>query len=966
MSIIAENPDRDNAEGAENRRNSEKFDYRNHLDKLKPDGGKNVKNGDHSFHCPACGSSNFKVNVKTGKYGSFGCDCANSESGKRQIRQALSPIKKKIRARAKTYYDYPDSTGAKLVRVTRIDDGQGRKNFYQEHWNGQKWVSGLGSLTYANIPNYTHGLVQEAIAKGRNIFITEGESKAEALRSLGLVATCNLGGSGKWMPHHSYNLRGAKVIICPDRDLPGIKHAEAIAADFPDARWLYAYPKSWVWKRLPPQGGLDVADWIQDEKLDSADIIAAIEPTARSHEQDQLAQPVELIERRSPERNTSELLLNEVDALLDRNLHGAALRAAVIEATSRLGIQAREINQLLEERIAERDRLADRDQILAAVERQTLARNAHLNVFNLLPEPLAQAITHLSSWLNLRPESYIYTLLATVSSLHKNGTELRLLNATNYDITPALYCGIVAPPSQRKTPIVKAVATKPLQRLHNTASEVYDAQIEDWMALCLSAKKDGQPEPKEPTRRLYHFTNTTGEAIMRQASRQPENGLLYLCDELKSLFSNANSYRSGKGSDMEDLLRYYDGDGGKVLRSEGLRDDVATFNFGIVGAIQPEVLRSLMGDGSDVNGQWSRFMFVNQPIAPNIIANDGGSVDMTALLENAYRRIDNLPPMRYRLTPAAQARWLQRRNEYETARCKESRPALSSYYGKSDGRIGKIAMNLHVLWWAMNGAPMTLPNENIDVGTIEAAIALTDFSIAQIESIYTDLEPTGDSSCPHITKIIEHLEQRGELKPRDVYAGFGRRFPYGHAKKSAAVTAWFHEIEDLGLGQVIVSETGSVTLRQLNEAGKNQILSSVSSLSSNAQNPYAAKAEHDDTPCHHPVITPAPVIAPKRIDDDKDVSDDSNDDSLVITNNVDIPSFQPIDDNDDKIPEIGIPVKPTFVKPTAGIKHDGEAMGWMIEKVSGVYYHLKLAGTSIRTKELVLNISNEHLVFEGV
>ena len=69
------------------------FDILQHLDQLKPDGGTNNLRGDHSFHCPVCEAPNFKVNVVTGKWFSYGCDCASTEAGKRAIREALSPAR---------------------------------------------------------------------------------------------------------------------------------------------------------------------------------------------------------------------------------------------------------------------------------------------------------------------------------------------------------------------------------------------------------------------------------------------------------------------------------------------------------------------------------------------------------------------------------------------------------------------------------------------------------------------------------------------------------------------------------------------------------------------------------------------------------------------------------------------------------------------------------------------------------
>ena len=69
------------------------FNILDFIDQLQPDGGRNHPGGDHSFHCPKCGANNFKLNVATGKWFTYGCDCASSEKGKRAIRHALSPAK---------------------------------------------------------------------------------------------------------------------------------------------------------------------------------------------------------------------------------------------------------------------------------------------------------------------------------------------------------------------------------------------------------------------------------------------------------------------------------------------------------------------------------------------------------------------------------------------------------------------------------------------------------------------------------------------------------------------------------------------------------------------------------------------------------------------------------------------------------------------------------------------------------
>ncbi len=177
--------------------------------------------------------------------------------------------KKATRPNQTRTWEYPDRDRHPLVRVIRIDDGSGGKpKRWQEHWNGQKWVKGLKGIKRADIPIYRYQEIREATAQGRTIFIVEGEVCADALWNLGLPATTNIGGSGKWRPSDTQDLADAvKIVLCPDRDKPGVKHMETIATDFKDAQWLYAFPNSPLWNKLSQSGGIDVADWIKDYRL---------------------------------------------------------------------------------------------------------------------------------------------------------------------------------------------------------------------------------------------------------------------------------------------------------------------------------------------------------------------------------------------------------------------------------------------------------------------------------------------------------------------------------------------------------------------------------------------------------------------------------------------------------------------------------------------------------------------------
>ena len=186
--------------------------------------------------------------------------------------------KKSIRPAQKRSWDYPARDGSPLIQVRREDYGDGRKAKIRPwRWTGEEWSEGYeGHVDRAEIPVYQLSEVKRAVASGEPVFIVEGEPCADALISLGLVATTNIGGSKKWRESDSSDLDGASLVLCPDRDEPGLAHMEHIAQDFPDAQWLYAFPETPVWNNLPKSQGLDVADWIRDYGLTREDILAAV------------------------------------------------------------------------------------------------------------------------------------------------------------------------------------------------------------------------------------------------------------------------------------------------------------------------------------------------------------------------------------------------------------------------------------------------------------------------------------------------------------------------------------------------------------------------------------------------------------------------------------------------------------------------------------------------------------------
>lgn len=183
------------------------FNILDHLDRIQI-----VKEtpGDYHGLCPVCNEGGFKIDKKTGKYQGFKCGCDI-----KSIREAIKPWsevleeskanQKSVRPKQYRAWEYKDRSGNPLVKVCRSDNGNGGRSIWQEHWNGEQWVKGLGSVDRENIPIYHYQEVKYAIAKGvETIYIVEGESCCDALQKLGLTATTNLGGAGKWMESLSW------------------------------------------------------------------------------------------------------------------------------------------------------------------------------------------------------------------------------------------------------------------------------------------------------------------------------------------------------------------------------------------------------------------------------------------------------------------------------------------------------------------------------------------------------------------------------------------------------------------------------------------------------------------------------------------------------------------------------------------------------------------------------------------
>jgi hypothetical protein len=149
-------------------------------------------------------------------------------------------------------YDYFDGDGVHIAQKVRFEPKTFRWRHLDPRARGYRW--GLNGTA--------PGLYRISdLAGAQRVFCVEGEKAVDFLLALGLEATCPPSGASRWDRLWSLDLVRAgchEVIVLPDADRPGQKHADRVAADL-DATGI---PVKVVLLPGLSQGS-DAFDWLQ-------------------------------------------------------------------------------------------------------------------------------------------------------------------------------------------------------------------------------------------------------------------------------------------------------------------------------------------------------------------------------------------------------------------------------------------------------------------------------------------------------------------------------------------------------------------------------------------------------------------------------------------------------------------------------------------------------------------------------
>jgi CRISPR-associated protein Cmr3 len=717
--------------------------------------------------------------------------------------------KKAIRPRQTRYWEYRARDGSPLVRVVRFDDGEGGKpQWSQQSWGKCKrtkqmgWIGGTEGIAREDIPIYRYAEIQQAIANNELIYLVEGEACADIFWKLGLAATCNIGGSGKWRNTDTSDLQGARTVIVPDRDQPGIKHAELLHQEFPEALWLYPFPESKAWENLPESKGLDIADWVEHHKITAEDIKAAIGEKKVFNAPAPTSQAAAKVLTHERFKSPSVDLRKEITALFNTDITGSELSAAFVELARVSNSNVQQVERIYKEIQEEADRDEQRLDRKSDLEELLKISSRRLTLEKYLHPNLAEPIKKVSTWMGVDPEAVLTHLLPIAAGLINPNSRIVVKECTNFVEPCLLYSAVIAETGSRKTPLLN-IPKAPLVKLqaeedarYKAELDAYQKELDAYNHRPKENKDDEPPVPPHPPREFY-VDNVTVESLDEIKGCQPDKAFTMIKDELSGLFASHGAYKGGRGSDKESFLSGWGGGGVKKnRRSKDSRVSLARDSLSITGGIQPDKLRELFGDFTDAQGEWARFLWYQMPMRPYKIPRHSVTYSLGGLLESIYRKLDSLPELEFYFSKDGQNfydDWYDKK--YEQTR-NETKPGLKAAMAKMPGQAARLIGVLHVL----NGVSSQPPEvqQEIPLETVRAGCHLAQFYLGQVTVLQGDGDALNGELTPILRNLLEKVNDIGELN-----AAQAKRAVWGlRSDAPDKIRQYFNELAAMDLAEV--------------------------------------------------------------------------------------------------------------------------------------------------------------------
>jgi hypothetical protein len=437
-----------------------------------------------------------------------------------------------------------------------------------------------------------------------------------------------------------------------------------------------------------------------------------------------------------------------------------------------------------------------------------------LNI-KFLPEPLRDWIGDISERMQVAPEFVAAGAIVTISSVIGRQIGIYPKKFDDWFEVPNLWGGIVARPSQLKSPAIKEIM-KPINRLIVKAQQQYETEKKssESKAELILAKINGLKEQMKQaakkgeesrlqnlseqlqktkddvdglksTEKRYKTNDATVEKLGEILKENPY-GILLLRDELSGFLSSLN--KLGREGDREFYLESWNGYGTYDVDRIGRGTiHIPSICLSIFGGIQPGKLEAYVkqatnyGIGDD--GLLQRFSVLVYPDQtkdwqnidrlPNQKALDYVSEIVEKLATMNFSRncqvtiIDGFPMCAVRFSAEAQDRFDKWRNDFEH-RLRSGEidcPALESHLAKYRKLIPVVSLILQLIETVDKKQML----ESVHIKAIEGAIEFCHFLETHALKIYAIAMNPSIAAAHALAKKIQKGDVRDNMTLRDIY-----------------------------------------------------------------------------------------------------------------------------------------------------------------------------------------------------
>lgn len=372
-----------------------------------------------------------------------------------------------------------------------------------------------------------------------------------------------------------------------------------------------------------------------------------------------------------------------------------------------------------------------------------------------------------------------------------------------------LYVGIVADPSERKSPVYKAVINRPFYKWAEEAMERYKADLAEYKAnraltqkqidiLEKGIKGDVPAEKRDELASLYHqldslkmpanpcflFDDTTPEALVRGLVTTEGIGGIF-SEEGDVLDIIAGRYSDKGNANIGIFLKAYNGERFRSTRVTSGEVQLERPLLSVCLMLQPELYGRIISDKTlQGRGCIARFLFTR----PEKAAGSRQSINMSSADSKGCKAYDNLLCTFLDTAPVSDSDMRVLRFCDEIKGNRESpvakylqmiensmreggvMAAESAYTGKAGGTFIRIAGILHLVWGYDERTP-------ISADTAERAMAVHKYFLSEKRR---EMQDSSDELRKQADKIMERLLRRVQgrmnavISKRDFYNDFRR------------------------------------------------------------------------------------------------------------------------------------------------------------------------------------------------